>query len=1555
MADAFRGLKIRLGADARPLNSAINSVKSAAQATQKQLNAMNKALKFDPANVSALSQRVDLVGNKAILAARAIRDIRTTMNQASAGTRNLAASTDNVYAAVQKARSEYRGVNGQLQKMHDSVRRIIMEEMQLANPALDAKKAYELADEKVKQLSRSYGQASEKAKKLTAEMDKYLGKANSKGLGRVFNTVGDIDKLIEKYKVLKGQSKALAGELSSLKYAEGFTAAKTQLIAWQSELRQASAEAARFKSELYSMQAGDPFGDQARKIARIEEGLDQATASARKMDALFKKTPNSIEAAKAKLLAEKAVHESIEDKLKAKKAILASIEGSAVKEAQSTRNVYKWVAQVENKLAETDTVSKTLDAHLEAIAADMRQAAIDSGRGSEKVKKLAAEYKDVRNAVKQCEAKAAELNNELKTANAARKYRQTAEDVRLLEAELRQATTKASALRRALDFSKTIRTMGYGLYSTITPAIMMAGRYAIQSARDIDSAYRDMRKTVNGTEEQFQGLLDSALKFSTTHFTSAEQMLEIEAMGGQLGISADKLEAFGETVANLDIATNIDADSAAEQLGKMATVLGITEDQYSLFGDALVRLGNNMPVLEGDITTLMTRFMGMGKVVGMQPDEMLAWAAAASATGQKAEAAGSSMQRFISNMETAVVAGGDDLEAWASVARMSGEEFKQAFEKDASNAMFKFVEGLGQIQKEGGSVNQVLKELGINNVRDKQLLEGLAVQMANSKDGTTVLGYALKMAKDAYHGMATEMKDGSIEYAGDAAREAGKKAEGFSGQLQEMINTAQLLATELAEGALPYIIALKDAFQGLATSFSALPDGMKTFIVGAVGALAMVGPLAVGFGAVGAAVDSLMEAFTAATAARTLAKAAAGVGPLEKGLAQIATVSPRAASGLETVALMAMEVAPAVLAMAPAIAAAAAAIAFLVTDISKAAANADNFNKSVDGYAKAISGSIPGLESSAGGFDDLATSVHHAQVNLDDLAKSQAETRQTIVERNRAAQDEIAELSAAKSIIDQYLGKSLDASQAAQFRAAVERVNEACGTQFQVVNAAAGAIRDEKGALLETSGAIDEYIAKKRLEIQQQALSADYADAHAAEREAYKAMTSQLATYRDAVEQATAAEKAGDTESAAYWNGQAEEAYSYYEKLHKMHSEAEAGEEAIAKQMEATAAAAEGEVKSVEAAVRANDKWMDSFKAIYGDDSWASGLDGFIAALNEVGVKQDDIANMAPEDIAKVVDAYSRTGDIVAALQSVGVEVVSLQDKMRSGFEAAGQDFDYFVEQLGGDAESIAQAFNNAGGAASVFANVTSEQIAKALAESEGNVETFIAKLQEFASQNTEAEVTVTADTSQAEANVDGLYSDVEGGADGEVNIEDGSVIQSDEDVNQLGDDVTNMPDSKDISVNVNGNASGVLSDIYWYLTNMPTSKEVTVTTHKVEDARGGFYALHAAGGRFKLHGSGSFITSGPTVLGSDRYGYVHIAGEAGREWIKRHADGTTSIVPIENRRYLKPYAREIAGMIGGAGTTNYYITLDYKAGDDANKIVRDLGFALRTSAMMEG
>lgn len=182
---------------------------------------------------------------------------------------------------------------------------------------------------------------------------------------------------------------------------------------------------------------------------------------------------------------------------------------------------------------------------------------------------------------------------------------------------------------------------------------------------------------------------------------------------------------------------------------------------------------------------------------------------------------------------------------------------------------------------------------------------------------------------------------------------------------------------------------------------------------------------------------------------------------------------------------------------------------------------------------------------------------------------------------------------------------------------------------------------------------------------------------------------------------------------------------------------------------------------------------------------------------------------------------------------------------------------------------------------------------------------------------------------------------------------QDGNVVVDEvELVNAQGDvEVWNGTElaSKDTSVRVDTSSISSAKSAWDLWT--PATKYATIIAEKVKN-----YAGDAAGGFFSLHAAGGFITDGPTALGRDKFGTLHIAGEAGREWIKKHADGTTSILPIENKRYLKPYAQEIAGMIGGTGTVNNYnITLDYKAGDDANKIVRDLGFALRTSAMMEG
>lgn len=1538
MADAFRGLTIRLGADARPLNSALSSITSSARKAQTQLSAMNKALKFDSHNTAAMSARIDLMGDKALLAARAVTKIETAMSQVSNETKEVAAGTSHVYAAVEKVRSGYNHTNASLQRIYDSVRRIYA-----AENNLDA--TSEKVDEHIKSIQRNYGGASAKAKELTKEMDELLAKAaGTKTMKDRFGLKGDADdakRLTSYFKNLRAEHSKFIDESNKLKAVEGFKAMETQLVAWNAELKQACMELARFKSELYSVQSGAGVDKLLTRIDRIDGEIDQATASARRMDEAFRKMPGSVQAATMKLNAERAAMESLEDKAEALKAIIKSIESTPGfdKLEASTRNVHKWVSEAEHDFAEFSAKAKVAEERLGHLENEMKEFQMVNFIGPQRsLDKVEKELEDVNKEFTEATAKAEHFDDELKKANRAKMYRGTIESLNTLQAELTQSTTKANALRRALDFSKTIRTMGYGLYSTITPAIMIAGRYALQSARDIDSAYRDMRKTVNGTEAQFEGLLDDALKFSTTHFTTAEQMLEIESIGGQLGIAADKLGAFGETVANLDIATNIDAETVSEQLGKMATVLGINESQYDNFGDALVRLGNNMPVMESDIMTLATRFMGMGKVVGMTADQILGWSAAASATGQKSEAAGSSMQRFISNMETAVVSGGDKLEKWASIARMSGDEFAAAFREDASGAMYSFIEGLGEMQKNGESVNQALMDLKINNVRDKQLLEGLAVQMVNAGDSTSVLAKSLGMAKDAYEGAATRFDDGTIEEAGDAAREAGKKAEGFSGQVQQMINTAQLLSQELAKGALPYVKMLKEMFQQATDALTAMPDGAKSAIVGLLGITAALGPMAVGFGAVGAAVDNVIELWDKALGARTLKAAESAMAGVRTAGSLLAETFPGAARAAESLGKKLTAIGPSALKAAPVLAALAAAAVMLGMAFKDAVERQEAYAKATKGMSDAVKNVSAAAHDNKKAVEAVSKENWDATGSIDALIKSHGELVDSMNDRSNAAKTEIENLGRAESAIDNYLGKTgLTVQQQSELRAAIELLNSEYGTQYQVVDAANGMVADERGVLLTTKDAILEYIEAKKQQIKADQLAASAVDANNALDDSVATLTKAKKEYNDFIKEY--GDQIGKGAVDQFGNdidARANELKTAVDTASAIVASDQEAVDTINDELEMVAE--EGKhVSQTLADVAARNTTLQ--KLFTGDKT---GFEAFRSELTQTGLSVEDFKNISATQWGEIVTQWNN-GEVSLAsiLSGMGFNLTSLTDQVRSSFESLGLNFDDFVAQLGGNAEELAAKFQAAGGSATLFANMTEEDIATALAASGGNIEAFIAELQKIGQQKVQA--SVEAEGGEEAAAEIGQVTDAAAEADGTTATayaEEEGAEETQEQFENVQETVDETDgDSAAVSVHVNDYATSVINSIRENLRDLDGDSATVTVNRQGGDAAGGFYRLHADGG---------FITNGPISLGLDKFGVEHIAGEAGREWIKRHADGTTSIVPIENRRYLKPYAREIAGMIGGAGTTNYYITLDYKAGDDANKIFTDFTRAVK-------
>ena len=1326
MADAFRGLTLRIGADARPLQSAISSITRSAAQAQKQMNRLNKALKFDGTDVKSMGHKIDLMGDKAMHSARAISKIKTAMQQAVAESKDfdlkrVAEQTKDAYSATERLRAEYNHVDAELQHIYDAVAR--------AAKKMEKFKTIEEAVEYVKMLKEAMHGTGEAAEWAKQEFDRFLKKASetSKINEKFGQQKGEVEKLSNTLDKLIDRHKKINAEYDKMNTVQGYRAMTMEARVYEAEVRQAASETARLRSEMFALGTGGSLSKSVSKINSLNMANDKAVASAHQMIDAYRKLPSSLERLKDKVTAVATAEATLKAKSEAIKDALRKIEEDPAfdKLAASSEEAYLSAAKVENKYQLLAT--KLSLAEGEADQLRMTLNTLDDANAD----KLSSEYKEVERQLEKTEDRArhlrtalASLDDKHATASLITEQRRLKTALAENEMQAQQLHTQMSKLTAMGTAGKSLRQFGFGMYASLTPAAMMAGRYMIQSAEDIDAAYRDMRKTVNGTEEEFQHLLDSAIAFSTTHVTTADQILEIEAMGGQLGIQVDSLESFAHTVANLDIATNMQADDISEQLGKMATVMGMSEDEYDNFGDALVRLGNNMPVMENDIMNLTNRFMGMAKVVGMSPDQMLGWAAAASATGQKAEAAGSSMMRFISNMETAVNGSDEDLQKWADVAGMTAQEFRKSFGEDASGTMYRFVQGLGEIQKSGGSVNQVLKDLGINNVRDKQLLEGLANQMANGSSEANVLANALQMSNDAWNGMPTNV-NGRIERAGDAMREAEKKSEGFSGSVQKLRNQATALMNELAEGAQPIVSALANQFGGITNKLRNASSGMKTLAVGVGIAAAAIGPATVGLGTFMQSAEVIGKKASPAIQ-KGLVKANGVIQKTADAVFDLGGKMTRGGSAVQKLglALSGLSAGPVI----AAIAAITAALTLAVVGVQDYVKHMHNFKAATEGTVDVAQRFASLNRAAAGDLEDYSGQAEHTAKTVNQLSDSIAEMVEAQNARADAAEAEIGKLSAAQQIIEQYANTDLSGNIEAQgkLRAAVDIVNDACGTQIQVIDAVNGKLSDEAGQLDTTTAALSAYIEEKKQSIRLEAMTDTLTEMY---QERAEAVNTWVTDQRKADDYYR--EHKNEIENPMLDAGKAALEYELLtqnaERSLSVVQSVDDGINSLESDIGDLVTSMDKANASIYDMAKGNDILMETFN---GNDKE---FEEFATSLDNAGITMDEFCNLSAKEMGDLVTEWSRNGhDMEAALDSIGLHARSLSELYQAEIENATgstESWQAALDATGLSSEELAKALQSSGVSAIEFSRIGGEAFGKLYNAANGDIPKVMAML----------------------------------------------------------------------------------------------------------------------------------------------------------------------------------------------------------------------------------
>ena len=647
----------------------------------------------------------------------------------------------------------------------------------------------------------------------------------------------------------------------------------------------------------------------------------------------------------------------------------------------------------------------------------------------------------------------------------------------IAEARLKSLTSELDELNRmsgATDLGATMKSLGElgeavsdiggkmsgigdKLTMSLTAPITALGVTTVQTATTIDSALTDVKKTVDGTAEQYEQLKEAAIEYSKTNAVSAEEVLQVQALGAQLGYAIDELEMIGRVGTGLDIATNMNAEQATTELAQFANITGMAHDQSSNYASTLVALGNTTATTESNISSMAQRIAAAGTQVGMSQSEILGLSAALSSVGMEAEAGGTAISTIISQIDKDVATGSEKVGDWAQAAGMSASEFAEAWRTSPVTALQALLSNMGDVSRAGGNMSVMLEELGVSSIRQTDALKRLA-------NDSSILSKAVETANVAWQ-QNTALSD-----------EVANRNDSLAAKMQMLQNRVTAIMERIGK---PIADALLDIMDAAKPLFDAIESGAKAFsdmdkeqqkaIVAALGVAAALGPV---LSVSGRLVSGIGDLITV-------------VGAAGESLSGISVGSVAATAGLAAlVAYVAGDVTATLVGMAQNSALVRQATEGVAQSTSMLSEGADGAASSLGGYASAASDASGESATLSSALADASEGLKAAADYASNARETLSEVGSNTAEVERYA-DTIKELSSQGE---------LTASQQVILANAVEQYNEKTGAAVEVTDALSGTLN-----LLPSE--IDEVTEAYRRQAEQQAYIELYNDAIKAQAE----------------------------------------------------------------------------------------------------------------------------------------------------------------------------------------------------------------------------------------------------------------------------------------------------------------------------------------------------------------------------------------------------------------------------------------------------------------------
>lgn len=508
---------------------------------------------------------------------------------------------------------------------------------------------------------------------------------------------------------------------------------------------------------------------------------------------------------------------------------MASIKGIIVEIGGDTSGLQKALSKVNSSTA---SLSKELKGVNSLLKLDPKNTELVSQKQQtlkeniEQTSKKLEELKKVQEMADETIANGGEISQE-NYRNLQREIINTENKLKALKLEASNWTTAGRSIEefgnKITNISNKIDKMGTTLTTRLTLPIAAIATGLITSAKEFETAFTGVEKTVDGTAEQMEKLKDGIKKMSEEIPASTTEISAVAEAAGQLGVQTDNVLEFTKTMINMGNATNLSADEAATTLARFANVTKMSQSDFDKLGSVIVALGNNFATTEAEIADMGMNLASAGTQVGMSQSQIMALATALSSVGLEAQAGGTAFSKVMVNMQLAVEKGGSSLKDFATVAGMSAKDFQKAFKEDATDAIMKFVEGLSKSGERGESAIKVLDDMGITETRLRDAL----LRSANASD---VMKKAIDLSNDAWNENTA------------LTNEANKRYQTLDSRLEMTKNKIKNVATNTGDKLTPTFNKLLDKVDGLIDKFDGLNDEEIENIIKTAGLVAAIGP-----------------------------------------------------------------------------------------------------------------------------------------------------------------------------------------------------------------------------------------------------------------------------------------------------------------------------------------------------------------------------------------------------------------------------------------------------------------------------------------------------------------------------------------------------------------------------------------------------------------------------------------------------------------------------------------------------------------------------------------